>query len=651
MKSTGRALGVTALGVALALGACKGESDKPRQVKVASQDKGDVKKPAQPSKEPAATPKTPAPTSGKVSGFCTDTGWCYARNPGLASLDIFRGVTTQWGADGLAYASTGEGRLWSYNGDRWSDNGRALGDVVTRLGGASGKVPVGLSNKAAVMTRQDDGTWLRAGIFEGGKGRVMDAWINDPKNLWAWIVISSGATGSTLARWDGQNFHRVALPEVPERSVVSAVAPLEGGEAWVAIGVFDEGGQYTHKLYERKRKGEDAFEWRATQHASSDGLALWTSPEGRVFMGKGDTIFEAKDGQWAESRKLGRTGHFVWVRGFGTRALAFFQDRGAKTGRMLRYDGQKWADMGQKLGQVAPHRTVMLSDKEAVAGWLNKALTVWDGEAWSAPETLRAIWGSKDGGELLAVGDQGRIMRRSEGLWRTEARGARTLYDVWSDGAGLAVAVGDKGAVWMRGQDGKWSAQEALTDKTLTTVWGKGPQEVYASGPGAPMLRYDGKAWSVASPDGADTIRGAAGQLFMTRGGVLYDGAGKALGDTGEEAVSALWARSDKEVYVAAGKQLFLYDGQQLGLDGDLTRAVLRRESLDLSGLGGDDHGTYAVSKQGMLFVRRSPGRWKRTSTGTRAGLFGVWGSGDTTWIVGQHGLILGKTQEEKKNP
>ncbi len=127
-------------------------------------------------------------------------------------------------------------------------------------------------------------------------------------------------------------------------------------------------------------------------------------------------------------------------------------------------------------------------------GALGTALLLEGGETATDPEvvptaaTLRRLDGPSFD-DLIAVGDNGVVVRRSGGSWdKIRDESASFLYGVRWDGE-VAVAVGWSGtvAIW-DGED--WTSDKLPGAGVIEQVWGTTPEDLLAAGKKGLFLRY-----------------------------------------------------------------------------------------------------------------------------------------------------------------
>ena len=201
------------------------------------------------------------------------------------------------------------------------------------------------------------------------------------------------------------------------------------------------------------------------------------------------------------------------------------------------------------------------SNTEAFAGGDNGTLLRWNGGVWSAmtfPSAARvfAIWGSSatnvfaatDEGELLryngttwtlqatapgsttllalhgvsatevyATGANGLVMRYNGTSWTTFAGpdAVTTLFGLWMSGGNSLVTVGANQTVVsglaFNYNGTAWQSMGIGNAKALTSVWGLGIADLYATGDAGTLLRYNGTAWQSVPTGTTDLLWSVSG--------------------------------------------------------------------------------------------------------------------------------------------
>lgn len=232
----------------------------------------------------------------------------------------------------------------------------------------------------------------------------------------------------------------------------------------------------------------------------------------------------------------------------------------------------------------------------------------WQRVPAPARGALRAV--TTAGRGVLVGGVDGVVLHARDGerFAASTGVGDAEVTALWSDGT-TSIAVGRNGIV-LRATDGgaRWTRVESGTRRTLTGVWGSGPDDLYAVGAGGTILvSNDGGArWTVLPRMADDDLRAVVG-------------------------------RGRRDVYIVGTSAAVLHtrDGVQF----------LREDSgapADLYGLAvrGDD--VVAVGARGSITARDPGGRWRLLPGGHRGTLHAVWrGGGGFACAAGQGGAIL----------
>ncbi|MGZ3453370.1 MAG: hypothetical protein ACXVEF_27450 [Polyangiales bacterium] len=102
-----------------------------------------------------------------------------------------------------------------------------------------------------------------------------------------------------------------------------------------------------------------------------------------------------------------------------------------------------------------------------------------------------------NGSEMLAIGDDGRLLRGDGSSWQAiETPSSRPLRAIWGTSCKDVWAVGDDGTiVWGDGRD-FWLVPSPNA-VTLTSVYGTSHDDVWAVTEAGTHLHFDGKEWTV----------------------------------------------------------------------------------------------------------------------------------------------------------
>ena len=223
-----------------------------------------------------------------------------------------------------------------------------------------------------------------------------------------------------------------------------------------------------------------------------------------------------------------------------------------------------------------------------------------------------------DRDHLWAVGEAGRILRRTASGWASEESGLNdkaVLWGIWAAAENDLWAVGGsyrrggpKALVLRSRGDGQWRMVTDVTfppDFNFYKVWGARPDDVHIVGEGGVTVHWDGTRFSRRDTGVSDllfTVHGRASGPHITVGG-----AGNGLAFSLED---NKWSRERLPVH--------------LGLNGVYVRS---------------DGTTLACGERGVLLARAVDGEWftvtqdALNTVGHRT-LHAVWGD-QTVWAVG----------------
>jgi hypothetical protein len=188
--------------------------------------------------------------------------------------------------------------------------------------------------------------------------------------------------------------------------------------------------------------------------------------------------------------------------------------------------------------------------------------------------------------------------------WRNPLPQGNPPRSVWGSGPNDVWAVGDAGTI-LHWNGTAWTGVPSGTGNDLYGVWGSGPNDVWAVGAGGTVLHWNGTAWTGVSSGTTNYLRSVWGS-----------------------GASDVWAVGD------AGTILH-WNGTAW------TRASGPPDSLE--GVWGSGTGdVWAVGEFGTVLHWNDGTAWTCVSIGTTNSLRGVWGSGaNDVWAVGFGGTIL----------
>lgn len=184
------------------------------------------------------------------------------------------------------------------------------------------------------------------------------------------------------------------------------------------------------------------------------------------------------------------------------------------------------------------------------------------------------------------------------------------LTSVWGSGPDDVWAVGRPGAILHNDGTGWQKVAPAPTVNDLADVFGFGPDDVWAVGINDTILHFDGDEWT-------------APEL-----GIESDGA----------SFNAVWGAAPDDVWFAAGgSKLLHYDGATFTLVD--TGSLDTDTFAEITGTGADD--VWIVGQRGL--IRHFDGsQWTSQDPGPLTALLGVWTPAPgTVWAVGDNAILL----------
>lgn len=219
------------------------------------------------------------------------------------------------------------------------------------------------------------------------------------------------------------------------------------------------------------------------------------------------------------------------------------------------------------------------------------------------------------------------------GPWNSEV----DMRSVWGNSA-HDVFIG-AGAGRMLHYDGATLVpMDIPTGRTITGIWGRSNDDVYAVTPGLPaeVLHYDGVSWQTINA----SLNVSVGAIHEGGGGVIasgsagyaiYDGSNWSSGTVAaHERVMGIWGRSSNDLFA-------ITDGSMLHHDGAKWRRLMGGSNVQWNGVW--------VAENGEAFAVNEKGIERRDATGWQPmigqGGLAIWGrSSSDVYIVGGEGTI-----------
>jgi hypothetical protein len=566
----------------------------------------------------------PRPHGNQLHGVWGDKASVFVVGEG-GSLQRFDRVTLTWTQEWLGsgwravsgrsstevYAVGDEGAIARYNGSTWQpEKSPTLVALNGVWGDATGVYAVGADGTLAQKTGT---TWTATTI-------ASDATLYSVSGAAGTLYV----TGRQAAPPNTPRIYR--RPPADAWQLVGPTASLPKSQARI-LGVW--GGDASNVFF-----------------AGEDGQFLWL--QGSTFTGLTPGAYESLvgvGGVWTATMQLVLA---VGPETAATSSLFTFDNlQGSLTRDVLPIRGARavWID-------DVPERVVTGAGGSILRGV--KTPTLEHPQLVRTTQDLHGVWG--DSQQILAVGDQGTILRSTDGQGWTAMPVTTTqdLRAVWGpDGPAsltplVAIAVGSAGTI-LTFNGSAWSpVTPSPTTADLRAIWGSGPSDIFVVGDavttaGTPAcLHYDGTRWS-PMPLPASTV-GSLSDVWgsgpndvwaVGEGGLVlhHDGStwkpGPAFGAKDLYAVGGL---GPQQVFVGSYDSIYRLDPA-----GWIPEASYG----EIHGFWGRPGGAlYAVGVLGQVLVR-TKGSWTLQATSAGNDLADVWGYGPTVWTVGAAGAIL----------
>jgi photosystem II stability/assembly factor-like uncharacterized protein len=248
-------------------------------------------------------------------------------------------------------------------------------------------------------------------------------------------------------------------------------------------------------------------------------------------------------------------------------------------------------------------------------GWRGTVVRSDDGVSFALGRSgthaqLNAVWGN--GSLVYVVGEKGTLLRSTDGgrnFAAVDSGVTTNLNGVWGSGSDVFV-VGDS-AVILRGSGTSFAPQTAPTSTgSLNAIWGRSTSDIFIGGQwGQIHHTSDGTNWSNVATSGND-VTGVSGDAQN----VWFSGDGGWGGYTHFDGTH--WVNRDMNPGVA-----------------ESWYAVWGAAANDVYIVG--DNGTLAHSDSDFSSYSRNK------LVDTPWALRGIWGKGDTVYVVGYGGILL----------
>ncbi|MBF7052484.1 glycosyl hydrolase [Halomonas sp. KAO] len=263
-----------------------------------------------------------------------------------------------------------------------------------------------------------------------------------------------------------------------------------------------------------------------------------------------------------------------------------------------------------------------------------------------ASPTANQLWGIHEAGDgtCYACGEAGTVLRLDADGWRAlPAPSELAVHCLWDSGKGL-FAAGQLGRIY-RFDGSRWQLHFDLhLDLTILSLWGTGPDSIYAVGDEGLILHFDGLGWK-RMPSGTQSalysLHGWDDRHLLAVGdfGLVLRYNGKEWGEFNvgtENFLYGVWGPTLDDIYtVGLSGTLAHFNGQRWQLQPTRLRD-------DLLGVAGSPAaGAFAVGTRGRI-LRLEEGQWLTEPSGSDVGLRAICATRDGgVYAVGDRGTIL----------
>jgi len=339
--------------------------------------------------------------------------------------------------------------------------------------------------------------------------------------------------------------------------------------------------------------------------------------DGRLFaVGDGGTILWNTGAGWGPMESptdydlytvFGGAGDDVWI--------------GGRYGTLLHFDGESWAAVDTGLDGM---ESVDIRDLWGESGHLFAVGTggvilhligdVWEKEISNTDADLLSIWGASLINVFVGTSN-GTVLRNLGGAWTSTQvfGGGVAVPGLHGTGMFHVVAAGDGGAIAVFDGD-VWDPELSNDPQTrdLRGVWAYDPENVWLTGAGGVVIRYDGNKWNLAD---------VKGPYYKEKGWEDLWGHVTPGGD------AELWTCGE--------------DGAMLRRGGEEWTDASSWPIADIHDVAGRADGTALAVGDGGFMARWDGGAWTTLASGTDRDLFGAAAVDDAVLVAGQDGTLL----------
>jgi hypothetical protein len=605
----------------------------------------------------------------ECSRLCSKSNWCW-ENPLPQGDSLYRVVAVSpddvWAAGGLG------GTVIHWDGTSWSS---VLSEYMTRsftdfwVADANNVWITGddVPGIARLHRSQPGGPWTVTQYWEGRYARSL--WVNAPDNIWAVCY-------DFLEHWNGSAWTK----EQPTAQHLTQVWGNDKDNVW-AVGVA---GTVVHWTGPGTWTVENPTT-QALRHVwGSSKDDVWTVGDAGIALHWTGASWSSTDCKTTKTlyRVWGLAADDVWAVGDG--------------GTLRHWTGVEWVPVDSKTTVVLRQVWGSSSDNLWAIGDAGTILH-WNGIEWSKEDskTTLPIYSLSGTGadDVWAVGAHGLILRRGNGVWTELSSGTRKVFrGVWGSAEEDVWVVGDTGAilhwdgkslspspspvsltldgiwgssaddVWAVSQGGailhksgatEWEQAESGSAFALKSVYGTGPDSVFAAGYSGWVWRYTAGNWSQIGSnlfprwfDGIGIWAAAPNDVWVVGvGGIIqhWDGSLWTSSTSGTtKDLRSIWGSGPDDIWVTCTSGTW---GDFLHQDGSGSWSVTPGYDPNFFAIWGTaQNDVWAVGKEGVVW-QFNGSAWARQESGCSSQtLYGVWTAADgDVWAVGSGGAILRK--------
>jgi hypothetical protein len=405
-----------------------------------------------------------------------------------------------------------------------------------------GLVVIGAPDGQVVMN--DGNGWTTVSALPYGS--VRDLWGSSAKDVYA------ATLGYGVAHWDGREWTPVDLPGEPRVWGISGTSPSN-------VVMFADVGYRTLDFAAIRYNGTS---WVSSELPDSvRAAAVWARPGGGALIAGNDNggarVLRGDGPMWAQTFPTPDSDIPQFNDAFGERA-----DEVVAVGSIIRmvnrsppgempvlvptpfpyvttFDGAQWqslimpdaepSDLRSVKGLGAGSWIAVGDDGRVLYGDADGTVTTeWLAES---PDLVH-VWGTA-GDDLYAISNAGQTYHRDvTGQWSPVGVALIDSYltGAWGFDDGEAFGCAFDGTVYHRSVAGDWTTLDSGTGVYFTDAWGASPDNMFFTGHGGDIVRFDGSRFSSQAISASDLVSirgvGADDVIVLPRAGpaLHFDG-------------------------------------------------------------------------------------------------------------------------------